>query len=372
MDEEAKRVYMLLPEAIEIETAYMSCTQAVESCNGVIGELKTPISPEAEQIPISEKPKPYNGKSFDDMMPHIAMICYVANIIALILLMCLDVDGDMGYRILIGALSPLWPVLAVLSLLFAGSEGAAFFALCLLIPAIICICAGTYSGHKRRVFEKSERNRVEKINADSIKQAELINKKNQRLADEANESREKALVVFHEEYIGLKENLHKVEGLREEMRAKLDLPKYFQSLNAMCGINVLLDKRRALTLEGPDGAYTQFDRDQSLARIENKIDAVSSQISGLSDAVRAGMSRISSDLCHLEWALDGIRDLSAHNAQSLALKLDDNTKTLKGIGDQMQQQIEISNGVKALAEYNAKVSNYELGWTSVKPSVRYR
>lgn len=43
MDEEAKRVYMLLPEAIEIETAYMSCTQAAESCNGVIGELKTPV-----------------------------------------------------------------------------------------------------------------------------------------------------------------------------------------------------------------------------------------------------------------------------------------------------------------------------------------
>ena len=105
MDEEAKRVYMLLPEAIEIETAYMSCTQAAESCNGVIGELKTPIYPKAEQIPISEKPKPYNGKSFDDMMPRIAMICYVANIIALILLMCLDGDGDMGYRILIGALS---------------------------------------------------------------------------------------------------------------------------------------------------------------------------------------------------------------------------------------------------------------------------
>ena len=50
MDEEAKRVYMLLPEAIEIETAYMSCTQAAESCNGVIGELKTPIYPKAEQI----------------------------------------------------------------------------------------------------------------------------------------------------------------------------------------------------------------------------------------------------------------------------------------------------------------------------------
>lgn len=106
--------------------------------------------------------------------------------------MCLDGDGDMGYRILIGALSPLWPVLAVLLLLFAGSDGAAFFALWLLIPAIFCISEGIYSGHKRRVFEKSERNRVEKINADSIKQAELINKKNQRLVNEANESREKA------------------------------------------------------------------------------------------------------------------------------------------------------------------------------------
>lgn len=370
MDEEAKRVYMLLPEAIEIETAYMSCTQAVESCNGVIGELKTPIYPKAEQIPISEKPKPYNGKSFDDMMPRIAKICYVANIIA-ILLICLVDDGDMGNRILVGAFSPLWPVLAVI-MPFAGPDGIVVFALSLLIPAIICISAGIYSGHKRRVFEKSERNRVEKINADSIKQAELINKKNQRLVNEANESREKALVVFSEEYISLKENLQKVKGLREEMRAKLDLPKYFQSLNAMCGIYVLLDKRRALTLEGPDGAYAQFDHDQSLMRIENKIDAVSSQISGLSEAIKAGMSKISSDLCHLELALDGIRDLSAQNAQSLALKLDDNTKTLKGIGDQMQQQIEISNGVKALAEYNAKVSNYELGWTSVKPSVRYR
>lgn len=253
MDEKAKRVYMLLPEAIEIETAYMSCTQAVESCNGVIGELKTPIYPKAEQIPISEKPKPYNGKSFDDMMPRIAKICYVANIIA-ILLICLVDDGDMGNRILVGAFSPLWPVLAVI-MPFAGPDGIVVFALSLLIPAIICISAGIYSGHKRRVFEKSERNRVEKINADSIKQAELINKKNQRLVNEANESREKALVVFSEEYISLKENLQKVKGLREEMRAKLDLPKYFQSLNAMCGIYVLLDKRRALTLEGPDGAY---------------------------------------------------------------------------------------------------------------------
>ena len=350
----------------------MSCTQAVKSCNGVIGELKTPISPKAGQIPLSEKPKPYNGKSFDDMMPHIALACYVANVIALILLACFDGTGDMGYRILIGVLSPLWPVLAVLSLLFSGSDGAAFFALCLIIPAIICIGAGIYSGHKRRVFEKNERKRVEKINADSIKQAELTNKKNQQLADEANESREKALAAFHEEYISLKENLHNVEGLREEMQAKLDLPKYFQNLNAMCGIYVLLDKRRALTLEGPDGAYTQFDHDQSLKEIENKIDRVSSQISGLNDTIRAGMSKMSSDLSHLEWGLEGIRNLFAQNAQSLALKLDDNTRALKGISDQMSQQIDISNGVKALAEYNAKVTNYELGWTSVKPSVRYR
>ena len=372
MDQEAKRVYMLLPEAIEIETAYMSCTQAVESCNGVMGELKTPITPKAEQIPISEEPKPYNGKSFGDMMPRIALICYVANIIAVILLMCFDGTGEVGYKILIGVLSPLWPVLAVLSLFFAGSDGAVFFALCLPIPAIICVGAGIYDGHKRRVFEKDERKRVEKINADSIKQAELINKENQRLADEANESREKALVAFREEYNSLEENLHKVEGLREEMRAKLDLPKYFQNLNAMCGIYVLLDKRRALTLEGPDGAYTQFDRDQSLKGIENKIDRVSSQISGLNDTIRVGMSKMSSDLSHLEWGLNGVRNLFAQNAQSLALKLDDNTRALKGISGQMSQQIDISNGVKALAEYNAKVSNYELGWTNVKPSVRYR
>ena len=131
MNGEAKRVYMLLPEAIEIETAYMSCTQAVESCNGVIGELKTPIYPKAEQIPISEKPKPYNGKSFDDMMPRIAKICYVANIIA-ILLMCLVDDGDMGNRILVGAFSPLWPVLAVI-MPFAGPDGIVVFALSRII-----------------------------------------------------------------------------------------------------------------------------------------------------------------------------------------------------------------------------------------------
>lgn len=372
MDEEAKRVYEQLPEAIEIEAAYMSCTEAVQSCISVINRLSDPVSPQSERIPTLEKPKPYNGKSFDKIMPRIVLVCYVANIIALFLLAWLSDTGDMGYRILICAMSPLWPVIAVLSLFLAGSDGLIVFAISLPIPAIILISTSIYIGHKQHVFEKNERERVETINAGLIKQTESLNKKNQRLADEANESREKALEAFRKEYISLKENLHRVEELREEMHKKLDLPKYYRDLSAMCGIFVLLDKRRALTLEGPDGAYTQLDRDQSLEKIDNKIDAVSSQISELSDAVKVGMNKISSDLCNLERGLNGVRSLCAQNAQSLALELEESTKALRGISNQMGQQIEVSNGIKALAEYNAKVSNYELGWTSIKPTVRYR
>lgn len=107
MDEEAKRVYEQLPEAIEIEAAYMSCTEAVQSCISVINRLSDPVSPQSERIPTLEKPKPYNGKSFDKIMPRIVLVCYVANIIALFLLAWLSDTGDMGYRILICAMSPL-------------------------------------------------------------------------------------------------------------------------------------------------------------------------------------------------------------------------------------------------------------------------
>lgn len=371
MDESAKRVYDLLPEAIEIESAYMSCAQAVKSCNGAIRKLSDPIVPKSEISPIIEKPMPYSGKSFGEAMPRIALACYIANAIALILVACFSGSEEIGYRIATAVLSPIWPVLAVLGLFTGAPSGPAFFALCLPIPAIIFFGSAICIGYKQSTFEKSERKRVEKINMDSEKQAESANKEKQRLADELNDSRKKTLKTLCEERDVLTGNLHKVEGFRDEIQKKLDLPKYFRNLRAMCGIYILLDKRRALTLEGPDGAYTQFDHDESLGRIENRIDTVATQVSGLSDTIRAGMNRVSSDLNNLERGLDGIRDAINQNADFLALKLDDNARSLKNMSGQMGQQMEISNGIKAITEYNAKVSNYENGWTS-RPMVRYR